>query len=132
MLEAFGETHVDIRDRGLVKPILFAGREFAGLARGLVLEHTAKWVAQRAYVTSRCAVRHDSELPTEIVDLQLRLEKVLRSMEAAIAQHDFPKARFYSNEEIKTRALLQKRLNQYERDKPIVFTGTRPSSGEYA
>ena len=108
MIEVFDQVAADTRKRGVLKFISFLVSEFGGLAKGLVSERAAKWAAGEAYVTSRCAPRQDSEFPTEIAEAQRRLEFVLRSMEFAIAHHDFPKARFYSNEEYAARALLQR------------------------
>ena len=113
MVEAFQEASASFRKRGLLEWIWFATREFAGLLKGAVAEHIAKWNTQDAYLTSRSASRPDSdEFPVEIVDIQRRLEHLIRSMEFAIAHHDFPKARFYSNEERIARALLQRLTNE--------------------
>jgi hypothetical protein len=122
MIEAFEEAHINIRKRGLAKLMLFAAREFTGLMKGLVLEHAAKWATQEAYITSRCASRRETGLPAEIVEVQVRLEHLLRSMEFAIAHHDFPKARFYSNEERITRVRLQRLVNEYP-TKGDIFAG---------
>jgi hypothetical protein len=132
MTEAFEEARISSGEGGPLKLILFAAREFAGLVRGLIVEYAAKWAAQDAYITSRCNAGHDSKLPAEVVEVQLRLEKVLRSMESAIAHHDFVKARLYSNEEHMTRALLHRLVNEYKLDKPIVLGNALPSSNGYA
>lgn len=113
MIEVFEQASVNSGARSLPKRAWFAAREFTGLLKGVVSEHGAKWAAKDTYITSRCASRQDDELPAEIAEVRGRLEDLLRSMEFAIAHHDFPKARFYSNEERMTRALLERLIKQY-------------------
>lgn len=45
--------------------------------------------------------------PEEILEAQKRLELIMRRMDAAIANHEFEKARFYSNEEAQERRKLR-------------------------
>ena len=58
--------------------------------------------------------RRTDGMPYEIVAVEDRLEKILRSMEFAIARHDFVKARWYSEEERATRTLLDRLISELE------------------
>ncbi len=130
MLATFDQAAMDSRKRGVLHFVSFATREFAGLLKGLFAEQMAKWAAQEAYITSRSSSTDSTQLPAEIVEVQSRLAHLLRGMEFAIAHHDFPKARFYSNEERVTRAMLERLMDEYKQDSPLtVPTEVRRSSG---
>src|SRR4051812_21071848 len=108
MIEAFEQAKADSRKRGMLHLLAFAICELAGLVKGLFTERAVKLAAPEAYISSRSAPRQNTDVPVEIHDVQRHLEHLIRSMEHAIAYHDFPKARLYSNEERTTRALLQR------------------------
>jgi hypothetical protein len=108
MLSTFQQATEDRRHRGILIRFAFAASELAGLLRGLVSERITKWNEQDAYITERCASLPQSDLPAEVADVQHRLQQLIRSMEFAIAHHDFPKARQCSDEERITRAELRK------------------------
>jgi ATP-dependent Clp protease ATP-binding subunit ClpC len=55
-------------------------------------------------------------LPPEISDIQKRIKFVVHRMEAAIANHEFEKARFYSDEERKERENLRQLREKYHLD----------------
>ncbi|NWF85313.1 MAG: ATP-dependent Clp protease ATP-binding subunit [Bryobacteraceae bacterium] len=55
-------------------------------------------------------------LPPEISDVQKRLKFILHRMETAIANHEFEKARFYSDEERKERENLRLLREKYKLD----------------
>jgi hypothetical protein len=112
MTEVFEQASAEFKQRGLLGRIVFVTCECTGLLKGAAREHAAKWAAQDSYITSRCALRDSSEHRDEISQVQRRLGQLIRSMEFAIAHHDFPKARFYSDEERATRALLSRLVNQ--------------------
>ncbi|HEX5482002.1 MAG TPA: ATP-dependent Clp protease ATP-binding subunit [Terriglobia bacterium] len=57
-----------------------------------------------------------STLPEEMVDAQKRIKFVVHRMEAAIANHEFEKARFYSDEERKERENLRLLREKYNVD----------------
>ncbi len=59
---------------------------------------------------------HQSSLPEEMVDAQKRIKFVVHRMEAAIANHEFEKARFYSDEERKERENLRLLREKYNID----------------
>src|SRR5688572_32457338 len=55
-------------------------------------------------------------LPTEIADIQKRIKFIVHRMENAIANHEFEKARFYSDEERKERENLRLLREKYNLD----------------
>ncbi|MGH9377046.1 MAG: ATP-dependent Clp protease ATP-binding subunit [Terriglobia bacterium] len=57
-----------------------------------------------------------STLPEEMIDAQKRIKFVVHRMEAAIANHEFEKARFYSDEERKERENLKVLREKYNID----------------
>ncbi len=114
MIATFEHANEDRRNRGFLTRIRFLASEFAGLLRGLVSERIAKWRARDAYMTERCTSRLESDLPTEIIEAQKRLQQLIRSMEFAIAHHDFPKARHCSDEERITRAQLRQLARKHQ------------------
>lgn len=107
MIAVFKQTSIDLKRKGILTFILFAISECMGLLKGVVVEHTARWSTPDTYITPRCTSWEDLGNQTETVAGERRLEQLIRSMEFAIAHHDFPKARFYSNEERTARALLE-------------------------
>jgi hypothetical protein len=113
MIGVFDQARADARKRGALRFVLFMISEFSGLLKGLLREFAAKWASGEAYVTFRSTSRQLSEIPAEVIEVERHLEHVLRSMEFAIAHHDFPKARFYSNEEYAARARLERLRGEY-------------------
>lgn len=105
--ETFAAEMIDIhtcaaagtRKEGPFALFSFSLRELAGLLRGLVSEWVALSAAPETYRNSCCS-------PTDNADPEIRLRNLIRCMEFAIAHHDFPKARYYSDQERQTRALL--------------------------
>jgi len=55
-------------------------------------------------------------LPPEIADIQKRIKFIVHRMETAIANHEFEKARFYSDEERKERENLRQLREKYNLD----------------
>jgi len=55
-------------------------------------------------------------LPTEVADIQKRIKFIVHRMENAIANHEFEKARFYSDEERKERENLRGLREKYNLD----------------
>jgi ATP-dependent Clp protease ATP-binding subunit ClpC len=67
-----------------------------------------------------------SSLPEEMIDVQKRIKFVVHRMENAIANHEFEKARFYSDEERKEREnlrLLREKYNIDETAMGVVTAG---------
>jgi ATP-dependent Clp protease ATP-binding subunit ClpC len=58
-------------------------------------------------------VRERGPLPEDVVELQTRVEFISRRMEDAVAQHDFAKAREYSDEEAREREKLRLLYQQH-------------------
>jgi hypothetical protein len=85
----------------------FCVDEWAGLLLGAVREWTTKWTARDVYQIPVCG----KEEETEATVLRRRIQQLIRSMEFAIANHDFPRARSYSNQERITSAQLQRLLS---------------------
>jgi ATP-dependent Clp protease ATP-binding subunit ClpC len=57
-----------------------------------------------------------SSLPGEVVEVQKRIRFIVQRMEASIANHEFEKARFYSQEERKERDNLKQLREKYKLD----------------
>jgi len=57
-----------------------------------------------------------SALPEEVVEVQKRIRFIVQRTEAAIANHEFEKARFYSQEERKERDNLKQLREKYKLD----------------
>ena len=55
-------------------------------------------------------------LPAEVADIQKRIKFIVHRMENAIANHEFEKARFYSDEERKERENLRQLREKYNLD----------------
>jgi len=66
-----------------------------------------------------------SSLPEEMTDVQKRIKFVVHRMENAIANHEFEKARFYSDEERKERENLRLLRDKYNIDETAMGTVTR-------
>ena len=116
MVIVFDRANRTASGQGFPKLTAFAIHECIGLLKGLMVEHTAKWWAQDGYITPHCTEQQNSELLLNVIQAEHQLQHLLRSMERAIAHHDFPLARFYSAEEHKTRALLERlRTNETPR-----------------
>jgi len=57
-----------------------------------------------------------SSLPEDVVEVQKRIRFIVQRMEASIANHEFEKARFYSQEERKERDNLKQLREKYKLD----------------
>jgi ATP-dependent Clp protease ATP-binding subunit ClpC len=66
-----------------------------------------------------------SSLPEEMVDVQKRIKFVVHRMENAIANHEFEKARFYSDEERKERENLRLLREKYNIDETAMGVVSR-------
>jgi len=66
-----------------------------------------------------------SSLPEEMIDVQKRIKFVVRRMENAIANHEFEKARFYSDEERKERENLRLLREKYNIDETAMGVVTQ-------
>jgi ATP-dependent Clp protease ATP-binding subunit ClpC len=61
-------------------------------------------------------------LPEEVVEVQKRIRFIMQRMDASIANYEFEKARFYSEEERKQRDNLQQLHEKYKLDNNPAFT----------
>jgi ATP-dependent Clp protease ATP-binding subunit ClpC len=69
-------------------------------------------------------VRQD-KLPADVMEVQKRIRFIAQRMEASIANHEFEKARFYSDEEKKERDKLIGLVKEYKLDDQAAFTVDR-------
>jgi ATP-dependent Clp protease ATP-binding subunit ClpC len=68
-----------------------------------------------------CVLRlRNSRVPTEIVEVQKRLRFIVTRRNAAIENHEFEKARFYSGEEQNERKTMAALLEEYRKSNPLV------------
>jgi len=70
-------------------------------------------------------------LPEEVVEVQKRIRFIVQRMEASIANHEFEKARFYSQEERKERDNLKQVREKYKLDETPALN-VRPKEIEKA
>jgi ATP-dependent Clp protease ATP-binding subunit ClpC len=61
------------------------------------------------------------EMPAEIAEVQKRLRFIVTRKNGAIENHEFEKARFYSDEERIERTALDSLLNEYRKNSPVVL-----------
>jgi ATP-dependent Clp protease ATP-binding subunit ClpC len=73
---------------------------------------------------ARVKLRQTS-LPAELADIQKRIKFIVHRMENAIANHEFEKARFYSDEERKERENLRELREKYNLDESASGTVTK-------
>ncbi|MBI4462015.1 MAG: ATP-dependent Clp protease ATP-binding subunit, partial [Acidobacteria bacterium] len=66
-----------------------------------------------------------SSLPEEVAEIQKRIKFITHRMESAIQNHEFEKARFYSDEERKEREKLRQLRERFNLDESISATVTR-------
>jgi ATP-dependent Clp protease ATP-binding subunit ClpC len=72
-----------------------------------------------------CVKLRQSALPEELVDVQRRIKAVIQRMQDAIGNHEFDKARSYSEEERQERKELQRLREKYSVDERARGTVTR-------
>jgi ATP-dependent Clp protease ATP-binding subunit ClpA len=83
--------------------------------RGVSLASTREELMRIPHIYSATEefVRERGPLPEDIVELQTRVASIFRRVVDAIAQHDFAKAREYSEEECREREKLRLLYQQY-------------------
>ena len=116
MMETFEQAALDWRKRGLAAFLYFAVWELTGLVSGLYTEWIAKCTAPAGYLASQTRVWPASNVPAEVAHAQKRVQHLIGCMEFAIAHHDFPKARLYSDQERVAREQLHRLLSDYKLD----------------
>src|SRR5438067_2598291 len=128
IMETFDQAALDWRKRGSAAYICFAVCELTGLLSGLITEWISKWTAHGGYITSRCRSQQESNLPAEVVEIEKRLQRLIGFLEFAIANHDFPKARLYSDEERIVREQLLRVTSEYKLNEPPAPPGQQKKS----
>jgi ATP-dependent Clp protease ATP-binding subunit ClpC len=63
----------------------------------------------------------NSKMPVGIVEVQKRIRFIVSRVKGAIENHEFEKARFYSDEERKERTALDALLNEHRKTSPVVL-----------
>jgi hypothetical protein len=78
---------------------------------GLIKGAAAEWIVR---LTTDSRANHEEALPAEVMKAQKQVKLILSRMEHAIANHQFEKARFYSEEERKARENLRLLQRKYQ------------------
>lgn len=99
MLRVFDEAAAERRRRGWIVFVRFAIEELLGIVIGAGLQWIAKF--------SRGAGVRQSTLPQEVIEAQERVQLTVDRVVYAIANHQFEKARLYSDEERRERENLR-------------------------
>jgi ATP-dependent Clp protease ATP-binding subunit ClpC len=71
-----------------------------------------------------CVKLRQGEMPADVAELQKRIRFIAQRLESAVQNHEFEKARFYSDEEKKERAGLRALMEKYNIDQTAVFAVT--------
>lgn len=108
MLDTFDRAAADWRRRGTLAFLCFTTWELTGLMQGLMIEWAAKKKAKQAYMSVCSQLEEEHDVPQDAAELEKRRARLVRKMEFAIAHHDFPAARFYSDKERIARAQLER------------------------
>ncbi|MFL6463922.1 MAG: hypothetical protein ACJ73N_05885 [Bryobacteraceae bacterium] len=90
--------------------------ESFGLIRGAIAEWAVS-LTTNSYISDQCLPGHadnKENLPAEVTEARRQVKLVLSQMEHAIANHQFEKARFYSEEERKARENLRLLQQKYQ------------------
>lgn len=98
MAAVFAQATEQHRRQGRLALTRFAAREFWGVVVGA----TREWLS---WPISRPATE-DLAFPSDIAGAEKYLEIVSKRLLTAIANHDFPSARYYDQQDRKARALL--------------------------
>ena len=96
MTAVFEEAAEEHRRRGWFHFIRFLAAEMAGAVTGSCAQWVSAMRRDEQSQRAELAEAGDAGLPLEIVQAQRRLQANLRRMEYAIAHHQFPRARFFS------------------------------------
>jgi hypothetical protein len=109
MLTVLEESAHEYRQRSWIPYARFVLVESLGLIKGAAAEWIVRFTmgsrVDHAYFPDDAD--HKEALPAEMMEAQRHVKLILSQMEHAIANHQFEKARFYSEEERKARENLQ-------------------------
>jgi hypothetical protein len=95
----FEQAAEDHRKEGDIAYILFVAKEVVGVAIGVAMEWLARLSRPSDYCRAAATATDRCEVPAEVGEAEIQVNKVLRRMEYAIAHHQFQKARLYSDKE---------------------------------
>jgi ATP-dependent Clp protease ATP-binding subunit ClpC len=106
--------HVKYSDETLAAAVACAkmflpGRHFPGKAVDVIDE------------AGSCVTFRQGEMPADVAELQKRIRFIAQRLEGAVQNHEFEKARFYSDEEKKERAGLRALMEKHNIDETAVF-----------
>ncbi len=120
MMEVFDQAVEGRRRQGVLSSVSFAIRELIGLLGGLAKEWVYRGTARERYVNSHGLEVDAFNKAAEIVEIEKRLQRLLGYMEFAIANHNFPKARYYSDQERIVREQLDRLMREHKMNKRLV------------
>jgi hypothetical protein len=104
MCHVFAEQAREQRRRGWPTFLSFLLSELGGVLRGSAVQWVDTLIESGGKMDSAYQVR--SNLPQEVVAAQLRIRHTVRSMEYAIAHHQFAEARRLSRQDLDEREFL--------------------------
>jgi hypothetical protein len=107
MLDVFDEASAEYREHGWSWSVRFAFTEVAGVVAGAA----EAWLSPKPAPEVRSAPH--SNLPQELFEAQQRVDANIAGMVHAIANHQFEKARNYSNSERRARESLRVLREKY-------------------
>lgn len=99
----------ELRAEGRTAMVAFVWSEVLGALAGAF----GAWRAQIGNPKAGETLAAEGELPAEVLASERRIQKTLRWMEHAIANHEFTKARFFAYAEQKERETLRKLRDKY-------------------
>ncbi|HEX4169409.1 MAG TPA: hypothetical protein VHZ55_28440 [Bryobacteraceae bacterium] len=129
MWNTFFKAEEEYRARGRLRFVHFALAELIGLVVGAATEWFSKWTTDRSlrgrslpdlrmlrppgapqnlWFRGACASVSQGGIQDELIETEKRIETFIGHMVHAIANHDFPKARFYSDQERAAREHLRR------------------------
>ena len=125
--ECFSEVHVHPLDEETTRQVLESRKQHYETYHGVTYAEDALDCAARASGTglpgkalelldaagARVKLRQGG-LPEEIRDTMTKIKSIVQRMDSAIANHEFEKARFYSDEERKERDNLRALLEEHQ------------------
>jgi len=110
MQATFEQAASDSGRKGRRAYAWFAVFELIGLARGALGEWTATLSAVETYLAGCSSEMDIAGAGSDVRDLQRRVQILIGRMEWAIANHDFPRARLYCEQERVAREELKRIL----------------------
>lgn len=106
MLSVLAQREAEIRQERPLRSLRFWVTELGALIRGAFTEQMAKHSDPRGYGWFSSRVQETGDLAQDRAGLEVYRKEMIRLMERAIAHHDFPRARLYSDEERRAAAML--------------------------